>query len=217
MQNGLEANEPASAQTIGAWLDALASAAPTPGGGGAAALNASVGAALVEMVCNLTIGKPAFAEHEQHATAVREAARELRASALVLLDADATAFGELMATYRLPKVSDEQREQRLAAIKAATLRAASVPLEIAAAGAEVARLAAELPGRTNPNVLSDVGVAASSAAAAIESAAINVEINLASLKDEGARAPLADRLAVYLATAGQARQLVTDVRKEIGR
>lgn len=217
MQNDLEANEPASAQAIGAWLDALASAAPTPGGGGAAALNASVAAALVEMVCNLTIGKPAFAEHEQHARAVRDAARELRASALVLLDADAAAFGELMATYRLPKDSDEQREQRLAAIQAATLRAAGVPLEIAATGAEVARLAAELPGRTNPNVLSDVGVAASSAAAAIESAAINVEINLASLKDEGARAPLADRLAVYVAAAGQARQLVTDVRKEIGR
>ncbi|HUK71096.1 MAG TPA: cyclodeaminase/cyclohydrolase family protein [Streptosporangiaceae bacterium] len=217
MQNDLEANEPASAQTIGAWLDALASAAPTPGGGGAAALSVSVGAALVEMVCNLTIGKPAFGEHEQHARAVRDAARELRVGALGLLDADAAAFGELMATYRLPKDSDEQREYRLAAIRTATVRAASVPLEIAATGAEVARLAAELPGRTNPNVLSDVGVAASSAAAAIESAAINVEINLVSLKDDGERAPLAGRLAAYLATAGQARQLVTDVRGEIGR
>jgi methenyltetrahydrofolate cyclohydrolase len=217
VRNKPEAREPASDQTVGGWLDALASAAPTPGGGGGAAMSASLGAALVEMVCNLTLGKPAFAEHEEHARAVRDAARELRAGALGLIDADAAAFGELMATYRLPKDSDEQRADRLAAIKTATVRAATVPLEIAATGAEVARLAAQLPGRTNPNVLSDVGVAASSAAAAIESAAINVEINLASLKDEGARAPLADRLAGYLAAAGQARQLVTDVRREISR
>jgi methenyltetrahydrofolate cyclohydrolase len=210
-------SRPGGDEPLATWLDALASAAPTPGGGAAGALNASLAAALVEMVCNLTIGKPAFASREQHVTAIGEAARKLRLTALAQVDDDAAAFTELMATYRLPRDSDEQRARRGAAIQAATLRASAVPLEVAATAAEVVRLAVQLPGRSNPNVLSDVGVAAACAAAALESAAINVEINLAALKDEAARATQADRLAGYLAALGQARELVSDVRREIAR
>jgi methenyltetrahydrofolate cyclohydrolase len=210
-------SNPASSQPIGGWLEALGSAAPAPGGGAAAAMSACTGAALVEMVCNLTIGKPAFAEHERHVMAVRDAARQLRLRALAQIDDDAAAFSELMATYRLPKDTDEQKAERRAAIQAATRRAAAVPLDIAATAAEVVRLAAQLPGRSNPAVLSDVGVAASSAAAAIESAAINVDINLASLTDHEARAALAGQLAGHLRLAGDARQLVASIRQEITR
>jgi formiminotetrahydrofolate cyclodeaminase len=180
-------------------------------------MSAAVAAALVEMVCNLTIGKPALAGHERQATQIRDAAHGLRQAALAQADADAEAFGSLMAAYRLAKDTEEQQSHRAAAIQAATLRAAAVPLEIAATAAEVVRLASRLPGRSNPNVLSDVAVAASCAAAAIESAAVNVEINLASLADYGTRVTMAGLLANHLAEAENARLLVSDVRREITR
>jgi formiminotetrahydrofolate cyclodeaminase len=200
---------------IGEWLAELGSPAPAPGGGAAAAMNAAVGAALVEMVCNLTMGKPRFADHERQVTAVRDAARKLRADALGLIGDDAAAFTELMATHRLPRDTDEQQKRHDGRIQSATLLAASVPMRIAAVGAEVARLAAQLPDRSNPSVLSDVGVAAASAAAAIEAAALNVEINLVTLKAQEARAELARELAGHLATAQTARELVTRVRQDI--
>jgi methenyltetrahydrofolate cyclohydrolase len=178
-------------------------------------MTASTAAALVEMVCSLTIGKPAFAEYEQHVTQVRDTARELRETALALADHDAAAFTALMAAYRLPRETNEHRAERTAAIQAASLRAATVPLEIAATAAGVAGLAAQLPGRSNPRVLSDVGVAAACADAAIVSAAINVEVNLASLTDAGVRVTLSDRLARHLVAGEQARQLASDVRQEL--
>lgn len=208
---------PTSAQPVGEWLETLGSAAPAPGGGAAAALSACLGAALVEMVCNLTIGKPAFADYEKQVTAIRDEARGLRLAGLAQADADVTAFRELMATFRLPRQTSEDQAARSAAIQAATLRAASVPLEIAATGAEVARLAAQLPGRSNPNVLSDVGVAAECAAAAIEAAALNVEINIGSLADEATRDTLRDHLARHRVAAKDARRLASDVRREISR
>jgi formiminotetrahydrofolate cyclodeaminase len=210
-------SSPAASQPIGEWLEALGSSAPAPGGGTAAAMMASIGAALVEMVSNLTIGKPAFAEHEPHVTPIRDTARELRLRALAAIDNDAAAFTELMAVYRLPKDTDQQKTARRLVIQAATHRAAAVPLEVAATAADIARLAAQLPGRSNPAVLSDVAVAASAAAAAIESAAINVEINLATLTDPDAKAALASQLAAHLPYADQARQLAAKIRQEISR
>jgi methenyltetrahydrofolate cyclohydrolase len=215
-QTGNQAGPPATAdQLVGEWLAAVGSDAPAPGGGAAAAMTASTAAALVEMVCSLTIGKPAFAEYEQHVTQVRDTARELRETALALADHDAAAFTALMAAYRLPRETNEHRAERTAAIQAASLRAATVPLEIAATAAGVAGLAAQLPGRSNPRVLSDVGVAAACADAAIVSAAINVEVNLASLTDAGVRVTLSDRLARHLVAGEQARQLASDVRQEL--
>jgi formiminotetrahydrofolate cyclodeaminase len=212
--------EPADApatrdQPVGEWLAAVGSDAPAPGGGAAAAVTASLAASLVEMVCALTIGKPAFAADEQHVTGIRAAARELRLTALALADHDAAAFTALMAAYRKPRETDGQRAERTAAIQAASLRAATVPLEIAATAAGVAGLAAQLPGRSNPRVLSDVGVAAACADAAIVSAAINVEVNLTALTDASVRITLSDRLARHLVTGEQARQLADDVRQEL--
>ena len=205
----------ARAQPIGSWLDELGSAAPAPGGGAAAAMSTATAAALVEMVGNLTVGRPAYAEHEARVTAVRDAAHRLRQLALGQIDADAEVFRALMAAYRLPRDTDEQRAARGPAIQAATRRAAAVPLDVAATAAEVIQLAAELPGRSNPNVLSDVGVAAATAAAAIEAAAINVDVNLATLTDAGAKAGLTAQLAGYLTVAIHGRELAGRVRRDV--
>jgi formiminotetrahydrofolate cyclodeaminase len=206
---------PAGAQPIGEWLDSLASSRPAPGGGAAAAVTASVAAGVVEMVCAISAGKPEMASHEQHLAQVRTTARELRLGSLVLADHDGEAFTALLAAGRLPHDGRAQQASRQAAIQAATLRAATIPLEIAACGAGVARLAAQLPGRSARTVLSDVGVAATCAAAAIEAAAVNVEINLRALTDPAIRVTLSDRLARHLDTAGRARQLAAEVRREI--
>ena len=211
---------PTSGQLVGAWLDELGSAAPTPGGGAVAALSTATAAALVEMVGNLTIGRAAYAEHEPQVTAVRDEARSLRRRALEQADEDAAAFGALMAAYRLPRGTDDQNNTRRAAVQQATQKAAAsaaVPLDVAATAAAVINLASQLPGRSNPNVLSDVGVAAVTAAAAIEAAAVNVDVNLATLTDPAARAAMTAALGVHLNAAEEGRQFGARVRDQVAR
>jgi formiminotetrahydrofolate cyclodeaminase len=202
-------------QSLTEWLSDLASSSPAPGGGAAAAMNVALGASLVEMVTNLTIGKSAYAEHQQHAETILAQATAVRELAVALIAADAEAFNALMATYKLPKETDEQKAVRRAEIQRATAAAAEVPLQIARVGAEVIDLAAQLPGRSNPNVLSDVAVAASAAAAAVESAAINVEINLSTIKDKDVAGEFAGRLAQYEGAIARGRALVAEVRAEL--
>ena len=211
----MSADPPASTQRLGDWLSELGSADPAPGGGAAAAVTASLAAALVEMVCNISAGKAGLEEHEQHLAQVRDAARGFRLGSLTLADHDAEAFTALLAAYRLPREDPAQQAARREAVQAATLRVATVPLEVAGNGAGIARLAAQLPGRSARSVLSDVGVAATCAAAAIDAAAVNVEINLRTLTDSGVRVPLSDRLARHLADGDRARQLAAEVRREI--
>ncbi|MCW2918252.1 MAG: Formiminotransferase-cyclodeaminase [Actinomycetia bacterium] len=196
---------------VGEWLAALASDAPAPGGGAAAAMNAAMAAALVEMVCNLTTGKAKFADHDTHITRIRSDARTTRRRALQLVADDADAFTALMASYRIPK----DRPGRAEAIQSATEHAASVPLRIAWTAAEALDLAEELPGRSNPNVASDIGVAAANAVAAIQSAALNVEINLESLTDDKTKARIAGELAECVQATDQhrIRLLMAEVRK----
>ena len=211
----MSADSPASTQQLGEWLSKLGSADPAPGGGAAAAVLASMAAGLVEKVCNVSAGKPDLADHEQHLTQVREAARGYRLGSLMLADHDAEAFTALLAAYRLPREDPAQQAARREAVQAATLRAATVPLEVAGNGAGIARLAAQLPGRSARSVLSDVGVAATCAAAAIDAAAVNVEINLRTLTDSAIRVTLSGRLARHLADGDRARQLAAEVRREI--
>ncbi|GAA3846124.1 cyclodeaminase/cyclohydrolase family protein [Saccharothrix violaceirubra] len=196
---------------MGEWLADLASGASTPGGGAAAALNAAVGAALVSMVCNLTIGRPKYAAHEETMTGALHEAERLRLTAVELADADAVAFDAVIAAYRLPK------ETRGTAVRDALAAAADVPLRTAALAASVVALAESVLAGANPNVLSDVAVAASSARAALESAAVNVEINLAGLGDDPRRSSLAAALDGHLPAIGRADAVVAAVRERVGR
>ncbi|HEX9624972.1 MAG TPA: cyclodeaminase/cyclohydrolase family protein, partial [Streptosporangiaceae bacterium] len=175
-------------QEIGSWLDELASAAPAPGGGAAAAMLAAVGAGLVEMVCNLTIGKPRYAEHEEVMRAALTTATELRMSAGQLAAEDAVAFGAVSQAYRLPKESAEEKAARAQAIQTALVDAADVPLRVAVVAAELIGLADRILAGANVNVISDVAVAASAGRAALDSAVINVEINLSAMSDASGRA-----------------------------
>ena len=174
----------AETQAIGAFLDDLASERSTPGGGGAAAISGAMGAALVSMVCNLTIGKPKYVEVEAEMKEVLAASEKLRAELTKAIGDDVKAFDAVMGAYGLPKgETDDEKAARTAKIQAALKEATDVPLECARLCAEVVKLSAVTAEKGNLNVVSDAGVAVQSAYAGLMSAALNVRVNAKSIKD----------------------------------
>lgn len=165
------------------YLDTLASKSATPGGGSAAALMGAQAAALTSMVCNLTIGKPKYAEVETEMRALLEKSEILRESLTEMIKADVDVFNRLMATYGLPKETDNEKVARSAAIQTILKDATDVPLACAKACAEVIALSQIAAEKGSAAVISDAGVAVMSGYAALKSAALNVYINAASLKD----------------------------------
>jgi formiminotetrahydrofolate cyclodeaminase len=202
-------------ESIGGWLDELGSAAPAPGGGAAAALELALGAALVEMVCNLTIGRPAYAEHEPTLLAARERAVVLRAEALILVDEDAEAFRDVIEAYKLPRASEAEIGLRTARIQAALVGAADVPRRTARAAAEVVELGASILAGANPNVISDIAAGAAAARAALASALVNIEVNRVSITEPALKASLAEALEQIEAQIVAADELVAEVRRRM--
>jgi formiminotetrahydrofolate cyclodeaminase len=196
------------------FLNSLASGDPTPGGGAAAAAVGAMGAALVSMVCRLTVGRAEFAAGEAQLQDTLTRAEALRAELTGLIDADAAAYTTVMAAYRLPKATDAEKTARREAIQSALKQATLTPLDTARACAGVIELAQVAARLGNPHAVSDAGAAALCAQAGLKAAALNVLINLASIKDEAFaaahRAELdhllaAHRLAdeVYAAVSGK--------------
>jgi formiminotetrahydrofolate cyclodeaminase len=202
-------------QTLDEWLDDLASASPAPGGGAAAAVANAIAAALVSMVCNLTIGKPKFADVEPAMRDVLTEATTLRRESLGVAGDDAAAFDAVIAAYRLPRQTADEQAARTAAIQDALVAAAEVPLRLAGLAADVIALAERIVDDANPNVVSDVAVAASSARAALEAAVVNVEVNVASITDPERRGELTTRLADLDRSAAAADRVMRRVRDRL--
>ncbi len=188
-------------QPVTTFLDQLASGAATPGGGSAAAILGAMGAALVSMMCNLTIGKKNYAEVEGEMRAVLADAESLRRRLADMVAEDIAAFDGLMAAYGLPKEGDELKERRGAAIQVGLKAATEAPLACARASAEVISLALRAAKVGNTNVISDAGVGALAAQAALRSAALNVYINVPSLKDAAYAAACRQEIDALLASA----------------
>lgn len=179
------------------YLDTLASKSATPGGGSAAALMGAQAAALTSMVCNLTIGKPKYAEVETEMQALLEKSEALREVLTDMIKADVDVFNRLMTTYGLPKETDDEKVARSTQIQLVLKDATDVPLACAKACAEVIVLSRVAAEKGSSAVISDAGVAVMSGYAALKSAALNVYINAASLKDrEFADAKLAELNAI---------------------
>jgi glutamate formiminotransferase/formiminotetrahydrofolate cyclodeaminase len=178
------------------FLAALASADPTPGGGSAAAYSGAMAAALVAMMGRLTVGRRKYAAVEQEMQAVIEAAEGLRASLQRAAEQDAAAYQAVMAAYKLPKDSPEQDLHRQAAIQAAMLGAARVPLAVSHQIIQVLELAARAAALGNLNALTDIGTGAELAQAALKGASLNVRVNASSLADQAQAAALLDELQV---------------------
>src|SRR5579859_4956526 len=126
--------------TVTGFLDALASSTPTPGGGSASALAAAMGAAMVAMACNLTVGREKFQAVEADLRAVLTQATALQAQLTAAVDEDTRAYDAVSQAYKLPKASDAEKQARTAAIQQALQGASEVPLRVAQAAADVARL-----------------------------------------------------------------------------
>lgn len=193
---------------VTAYLDALASAAPTPGGGSAAALVGALGAALGEMVANLTIGREKFAAVEERMQTLLLDLGHLRRRLTAAMQEDADAFATYMAARRLPRATPEERQARTAALQAATLAAAEAPLAVARLCAELLPLVREAATHGNPSVASDAGVAAILAEATVRSAGLNVRVNLPGIADTARRQALAEEVA---ALESAATPLLTEI------
>ena len=183
------------------FLTALASSAPTPGGGGGAAMAGALAAALASMVANLTIGKEKFAAQECEVKALLQEAEQVRQDLLALVEDDAAVFNSFMACYKLPKTTDAEKAARTAAIRKAAKQAAEVPLAIAKASYKVLQLAHRLVIIGNPGVITDGACSALLARAALRCAEYNVRINLGLTKDEAYNEQVAAELNKLLKTA----------------
>lgn len=187
--------QPMGEHRLDAWLEALSSQAPTPGGGAFAALSAAAGAALIAMTARLTIGKDRYAEAEARMREVAEEADEARRDLLELGDRDAVAFDGVMAAYRMAKDTEEEKARRLHAMQSALERAAEVPLMVARRAVYLMGLAEDAVTIGNPNAASDAMSGAAALYAATLAALANVKINAFAFVDQTKRGELMDDCA----------------------
>ncbi|MBM3181451.1 MAG: glutamate formimidoyltransferase [Chloroflexi bacterium] len=207
---GLSSPQPAS------FIDELAAPTPTPGGGSAGAYAGAMGAGLVSMVAGLTIGKKKYAEVEAEMQAIRVMAESLRKELTQAVDDDAASFEVLMATFKLPKDTDEQKYARNAAIIQATLNAAHVPLHVASHAVKVMELALKCAKDANLNAISDSLSGFAMSRAALTAAGYNVRININSLEDKSAGAKMLKELSVLEKKADKLEKEIRAVMKKRG-
>lgn len=194
--------------TIESYLDKLASGEPEPGGGSVSALVAALGAALVTMVADLTLGRDKFADVQADVAAFREESERLRRELEELVTLDAQAYGAVAAAMKLPKDDEAQKAERSRVMQAALKGAAEVPLKVAQGAIEVARLALPAAEKGNPNAVSDAGVAVLLADAAAQAAALNVKINLTWIDDKEYNKTSWTRIEAILSEAARLRDIV---------
>ena len=171
-------------QRVVDFVAATASKEPTPGGGAIAALTGATGAALAEMVANLTFGKKGYEEVQSEMEELQTKSEAIRNRMLELSQADADVFNIFMNALGLPKNTDEEKATRTAAIQQAYKNAAMVPFEIGELAYQIFELAELASRKGNQNLITDGIIAAINARAAVKAAFLNVRINLSGIKDE---------------------------------
>ena len=169
-------------RTITDFIDELKSSAPTPGGGGVSALNSAQGVALIMMVANLTVENEKYTEWHSLCNSVLEECQTLLDTLVKGVDDDAEEFHKVITAYGLPRSTDEEKKQRSRAISEASITAAKAPLRVMKASARALELDIAILGKSNPNVESDLFVAARSLQAGLLSAKYNVDANLGGIR-----------------------------------
>ena len=162
----------------------LASEQPAPGGGSASAAVAALGAGLLIMTCNLTIGREKFQDAEEDLMEVREELETIRVMLLASIDVDSEAYDTVVAAFGLPKATADEKAKRRSAIQSTMMVASEVPMAVARRAGRALDLASIVAEKGNPNALSDAGCGARFLDAGLRGALYNVRINLSSIKDE---------------------------------
>ncbi len=170
--------------TIESFAEITASDAPAPGGGSVSAMAASIGAALAEMVANLTIGKAKYAEVEEEMKALSAEAAVLRKELILAIQKDTESFNLYMDALSMPKDTDEQKAARKEAMQNGLKEAAKVPLSVAGTAIKIFPIAEAVVARGNSNAVTDGLVGTMMTRTGILGALLNVKINLGSIKDE---------------------------------
>ncbi len=166
------------------FLNDLASSAPTPGGGSAAALSGALGTALMTMVANLTVGKKGYEEFDAELKPLKDRLLPLRERFMNLVDEDANSFKKVMAAYKLPKMTEADKQERDKAVSEALKVAAEVPFKTMTLALDVLRMCRPIVEFGNKSSISDAGVATLSLDTCFKGARLNVLINLAGIKDQ---------------------------------
>jgi formiminotetrahydrofolate cyclodeaminase len=183
----------------------LGSDAPAPGGGSVAALSGALAANLISMVCRLSIGRKEYEAFESVLKETLGKSDALASSLLERIDLDTEAFNGVMAAFKLPKGTDEEKKARAEEIQSSFKKAVQSPLAIARECRDVLCLANKIIGKSNSTALSDLGVAAQQALAGIEGAIMNVQINIPSIKDDSFKSSTASETTALL-EEGRKRQ-----------
>lgn len=203
-----------TALSVEGFGEILGSDAPAPGGGSVAALAGSLGADLVSMVCALSKGREELADCEEMLSSTMAQAKELAARLMKSVDSDTEAFNGVMAAFRMPKNTDEEKQSRTKAIQAGYKEAVQSPFNIAQDCLAVLKLATNLIAKSNPNTLSDLGVGAEMAVTGLEGAVMNVRINLPSIKDTDFTVKTAEQAADMLSAGRTLRNSVYNYVQE---
>ncbi len=202
---------------VSKFIDELASNSPTPGGGSTAALAGALGAALISMVGNLTVGKKKYEDVEEDIKKIISSSEKLRYELSQLIEEDVKVFNDFMATYKMPKETEDEKTIRAEKIQESLIEAAKVPLKTAYKCLDIMILSQEVAEKGNINVISDAGVAVLMAEAALESAILNVKINLRMIKDEKARTELSSSIKeILFKEKGQKKKVLEIVEEKIG-
>ena len=162
----------------------LASEQPAPGGGSASAAVAALGAGLLIMTCNLTIGREKFEDAKEDLMEVREELESIRVMLLASIDLDSEAYDAVMCAFGMSKTTTEEKAERKVAIQSTMMKASEVPMDVARRAGRALDMASIVGVKGNPNALSDTGCGARFLEAGLQGALYNVRINLLSIKDE---------------------------------
>ncbi len=202
--------------SIEQFLEDLAGKSSTPGGGSAAAVIGAMGAALVSMVANFTAGKKGYEDVNDEMESVLSRSEKYRDEFVGMIQADVDVFNGVMAAYGMPRETDEEKSKRSDAIQAALKKATDVPLQCAMLCLDVIELSRQVAEKGNKNVISDAGVAVLAAEAALGSAALNVYINIANIKDKEFATDRRKRLEGILTASGPlTEQVYTLVKQKV--
>ena len=201
-------------ESIGSFLTRLAARSAAPGGGATGALHAAQAAALLAMVARFSDGPRYDAETVGR---VRAAADGLADEGIGLADADSAAFEKVIAAYGLPKDTQEAKAARSAAIADAMAGAARPPADLMAASVRLVGLAEDLLPVANKNVITDIGAAAAAISAAAVTAALNIQANLAAIKDPALVAELTATAALADGVTDRADRVIAAIHEEIAQ